>query len=538
MTSFRNFLCFILILCLTTVPTIVFANNNVRSPLVKEIYTLYKDGDYEQVVKKIDELIELVGEWGMAYYLKGRAYFLMSKYDKASEAFAKAYKANVFPRSMFYEYAQSLYGVNELKNARIFFKKAIDEGFSPDKALYYYAYCSQLLADYPEAEKNYKLLINATNADPGLKQASQFMLAKVYLEQSKEKGLAKEEFVQKVVIPELQKAKELDEKSAMAKDIVSEIQKVKKDNNLLYKDGRTVSESSLYFKFEQETSYDSNVTQESDDTASSVGTDKTSIVSNTDFELGYKFDIARLLVTTVEIAGSYSKYLNDDVDSVRMNNQYYYEPSIKNSVKHKINGKAASANLDFVYNGTSKAFQGDYKSLEAYSTHWSVSLGEQFSFFAAGDTMFSLKYKDFQGVDGSTTDSRSVALTTLQYFFLSEGRIYLLMFYLDDTKTKPIELSSTRSYLIKNSYIGGEIFSGFTWNGGVGINIIDTLEQKSTRGTEIMFMPDISLVRPNLFGKSFKSDLELKYELVKKSSDLDSYNYTDHILSLSFSINL
>ena len=77
----------------------------------------------------------------------------MKRYDLAIKRFKFIKSKSFTPREFFFEFGQANYATNNLEEARKAFQTSARQNFQKSSSLYYSAYISQIMEDYPEAEK-------------------------------------------------------------------------------------------------------------------------------------------------------------------------------------------------------------------------------------------------------------------------------------------------------------------------------------------------------------------------------------------------
>ena len=498
-------------------------------PLVKKVYTLYSQGNYIDCIKYADVLISRVGNWGMAHYLKGRSYFKLQDFENANRSFKKALKSKVFPQSSFYEYAQSLYTVNELDKARKFFKKSAKKDFESPNSRYYVASIDQLLENYKTAVRGFKAITRMEKADSDLKQSSHFQIGKIYVvmaERIKSKKKQKD-YVNKIVIPRFQKALEVDKNSKSAGQIKREIKDVQSRFKLLYADGRAKKAKKYSIKLTQKIDYDTNVTQSPDDTGSETAVDSAAPLSNTDVIGKYTWDKSNKFIITPELKLGFGNYFSDN-SSVTSSNSATIAPSLRNMFKHKVNKEAASLMFDIEYNYFLKDYAGDGRKY--FSSATTFVIGEKIKYFKLGDSSLKLKFKMYTGYQDSLNSS-TATINFTQFIALPKKRLVLVIFNMDSVSAE-VESNSTTSYMVRGDYIGLSVYKSIKFQGGLAFTMLDTGLQSETRGSELTINPSIKFTMPVLK----KGKAGFGYNYTTKSSKQESiYAYNKHLFSLDLS---
>ena len=521
---------------LTTLFIILISITNIQAneydPLVKKIYRLYKSGDYIETIKTVNLLIGRVGDWGMAHYIKGRAYAKLQNFEKADTSYKKAVKSKVFPSSSFYEYAQILYSTNELEDARNFFKKSIDRNFETANCHYYLGDIEQILENYDQATIHYQKIIEMKKSDLELKQAAHFQIGKIYIEKAgKLKGKKQKKYVQKEVIPQLRKSLDTHKNSPLASEIRKEIKDVQKRFKLLYKDGRPMASKNLKIKFGQTIEYDTNITQTPDDTGSESAVDKSAPISKTDFSFKYIYNKSSSFVIKPEVKLTFDKYFSDSGE-VYSNDSYSVGPSVRSEYKHTLKSKGATFNFDIEYNYFSKDFN-QAKSIEYFSGTTTFVIGEKIKWFKIGNSSLKFKFKTFSAHSDSLGSS-TITLNFTQFLKLTKKDLVLVIFNMDSTSAN-VKSNSTTSYMFRGDYLGPAIYKDIKFSSAFAITALDTGLQSETRGMELTINPSVTFTKP-IWGKG---SIAFKYNFTTKSSKQDDvYAYSKHVLGLIFNYSL
>ena len=512
-----------------------------EGPLVKQVYTLYRPGDYQGTIKKIDQLFKVVGDqWGMGHYLKGSCYLKLKDHKRAEQSFLKATKKRVVPKSALYQYAQILYSNNQLDRSKQLFSSAINREFEEVNALYYIAHINQLQENYPQAIAGYQSVSSHPKASKEIRQVSSYQIAKV--QEEKIEGMAKREdkkrYLRDTIIPQMKLAIRLAPESKMAQTIKGDIRKVKVRHGLTYKDGRPIKDYNYGFTFLSELSYDTNITLEADDAANEQQTKEASPVSKNELVGKYSYNYNGALVMMPEVRLTFDYHGEQDNPNIYQNDNYIVGVYFKNRWKYKLGKLPASHIFDLDYNYQAKDYQSNH-SLDEYSNSYTMTVGEDIKLFAIGSSKIKFKYKNYSGYT-TTLDSNTYTLHLSQIYKLPKREILIFTLNLDFNQSN-VESSSTNSYMARADYIGFKLYRDIKLDSALAITLVDTLEQSSIRGTETLFAPSLRLVKPfaKLFDGHITSKLALKYNFSKKLSKSSTiYAYTKHVVALEFQMRM
>jgi len=233
-----------------------------------EAYSLFKSGQYQELLEKLEKMESSFSEKGLFYYWKGFSYNQLKEYPKAQDSLKKSLGYSQFPREAYYDFAQSLYAQNKLNEAEVAFSKSVKNKIKPAKSLYYLGYIRQLRENHEGALKTYDELLGLSGVKKNLKQAASFRKGIVLLIQGKREK----------VIPQFKLALNIDEKSELGREIRRKIDSLKrKKSKQIMNNGRPIPDKRYNLRFNLNSGYDSNVLLESD-TAQSEATNKDALV--------------------------------------------------------------------------------------------------------------------------------------------------------------------------------------------------------------------------------------------------------------------
>ena len=82
--------------------------------LLKKAINLYQNGSYLETINTLDKLRKKHGFQSQSLYWQGLCYSKLQLFDKSIQKFKDALAWGAPPKDLFYEYAQSLYAMNQL----------------------------------------------------------------------------------------------------------------------------------------------------------------------------------------------------------------------------------------------------------------------------------------------------------------------------------------------------------------------------------------------------------------------------------------
>jgi len=502
---------------------------------LKKAYRLYNEGSYSEALDEINKVDpkkdeDLIGE---SNYWKGIIENKLQEFDKAALSFKKSRAADFEEDDIYYEYGQALYGSQELEKAIVQFELSIEEEeFKEIPSRYYIAYINQILEKYDPAIDYYERLIQNRDTPRDLVQSSRFQLANIdlaLLEADKKNTFEQvSEGVRMDVIPDMISAIYVDERSDTANEINQTIMALRKKYKIKPKtlvNGRVIPDSPWKFRFIEKASYDTNVTLEGDE-FTPKSTDIKALVNKTEVMGKYRILIKDRITINPELKLNRIFHSERGNTSVSQNDAYNLQGIVRNTYDHKIKEKMATALFDVSYSYTARDHrqQGE---LFFYGRTLSLSAGERIKFFEEGTSTLKLRYSTFSAYT-KNLDSTTIGLFAMQTWKFKNGHnlIGLTSF---DLKSVEKKSDSKNSYLFKANYLVPKIFKNTIFNGGLGITLVDTKEQKATRGMEKRINPSLELSK-RLY-QFF--DLSLSYDYVMNiSKDKTNYQYKKHVVGL------
>lgn len=507
-------------------------NPNIENS-VKEVVLLYKKGAYPQAIEKITPLTKNKKTKAIAWYWKGLCEAKLQNYDEANIAYGKAYGNKVQAKDFYYEYGQSLYAANELKKARKFFVKSAKKNFKAPTSLYYLAYISQLLEEYPIAIKYFKRIANRLKNKTDINQAANLQLAEIYLTQAERKSDPLKT-VKNIVLPQFDRAYEVASTSTIAPSILKRISEVKDKYDLddsKLRNGRKLNSKRYRIRFAQSFAYDDNVTNEGDE-ANIKATDKASAIFNTTLQGSYLFTHNRRFTHKPEVKITKKKHHEDNNGSVYTNDQDTINASIDNTYDATLWKKQLTTNYNLEFTETNQDWDQD-KQPEFYSRTFTHTLGEKikfldkyFSFLSS--TTFKLKYKVLESYDpAKKSDTKGWSITQTMLF--PKGMIGVLTINRDATDVERTPTSSTTTTLFRFDYILPKTIWDIKLSSSFSFTALDTELNQNTRGTEKTYKPSIKVERK--FLKIIDASLEYAYTK-NTSKDKITYAYSKNEVTL------
>jgi tetratricopeptide (TPR) repeat protein len=519
------------LLMLALLPVHLSANENLV-----EFYKFFKTGQYTSALKSLESLSVNQNSLSNKEYLKGLSYSRLQEYDKAAIAFKKAIDNGNSNIDIQYEYGQALYANNELKKSRAAFYKSSQANYNKETSLYYVAYISQMLEEYEIAVETYTSLLKVKNLESKLKQITRYQLAESMLMTAREKSPLPDDLknrVSRFILPMLQKAYEQDKTTPVSQEIFGRINDIKKEFDLdpyTMKNGRRLSPKAWAFSTGLKSKFDDNISLTSQENNTSASF-RESYIFEAEAYAKYETQFKKRIITSPEVRLTYIEHSDQQNSAVFQNDSLTLNLNVKNKYEHLLNQLPASFIFDL---DTSRVYKDSnaQKSRDFYAQAYTFTLGESFSYFNVGDTSIKFKYKIYSG-DNTQINNYTKSLSLDQVFFLPRNQLLVALLDASFTDNYNNTTSNSNTYLLRFDYIIPEIMPTYNLTMAMGTTLTDTLEQKSTRGTELMLNPSIDLTKQiNPHQK-----LSASIDYTKAGSDSVIYRYNKTVTTLEYKIN-
>ncbi|MGZ3806911.1 MAG: tetratricopeptide repeat protein [Bacteriovorax sp.] len=502
-------------------------------PSLEKYRELYKNAQYDDALEALKSVDDKNVSLKDRAYLSALTFSKLQRYDEAIANFKIAIKNNNESPDLYYEFGQALYANNNLRAARDAFMKSASKKFNYTASLYYAAFISELLEEYPLAKYNYARLIKDSRTDKKILQVSLFHYSKILLSmmREQEKTLIQLEInitknIPKYIIPLLNKALEVDKNSDLASEINQLIQNLTQEFRLdpnVMENGRRISPSRHYGSLSLREKYDDNVSQSKKGSAYFEG------------EGYYKYDFVfnKKVISSPDIRLNFTKYKNQNESQVYLNDSTTITTDLKNRIEHKIANRPASFLIDLDLSRQYKDWRGVHHR-EYFYQNYGLSVGEQFTYFNSGETTVRVKKSNYKEINNSLNDSSTDGITLDQYFFLFQGQ-HLLITTLDTSFVNYLnnKMLNTNAYSFRLLYLMFEFVPSYTLQWGATAIYTDTLKQRNSRGNEITLNPSIELTKK--ISESLR--MSINYNYTNNKSKSDSYAYEKQIVGTDLSYN-
>jgi tetratricopeptide (TPR) repeat protein len=518
-------------LSITASAALILMSGNAFGNTQEEFYKSFKAGQYPKALEALSGMKN--GSLATKSYLLGLTYSKMQEYDKAAKNFEIAIREKNNNNDLYYEYGQALYASNELKKAREAFKTSANNKFNRPASLYYVAHISQILEEHDVAKEYFLMTIKDKESDSKMKQISQFQLGETLLAIAREKSAQPEDLhrrVEKYILPMMNSAYNLDKRSSLSADINTRISEVMVEFNLdpnLLANGRRVDPKRYNGYASQKVRYDDNISLVNEEN-NVQQTKKSSFIFESEAYGVYNFILNKRYIISPEARLTFTQHSDRTESEVYQNDSFVMNFSLKNKYEHKIKDLPASFIFDIDYSKTNKDWQAQKKK-EFYAKSTTFTLGESFSYFDFGDTTVKLKRKNYIGAS-ETISNHTTAFSADQTIFLPIQHLIVAMFEVDFIDNFNNSSTNTNTFLFRFDYIIPEIRPTYTLGLALATTMTDTLDQRTTRGTEVSWNPSVDLSKD----LSAKSKISINYDFTKSTSNDPNYAYTKGVFTTEY----
>ena len=521
-----NYLAFFFILCLCL--KFSLANASYKETLAK-VYIHYSKAEYPEALKKLKTVKGNRDVQALVHYWNGKVYSKAQEYDKADIEFKKAIKKKAKIKDLYYLYGQTLYASQVLETARKYFlTSAIKRKFKPGASYYYSGVISQLLEEPKKAKKYYKRIVKLKSDEDGVKKPSLFQIAKIdYAKVLKIKDKEKvKSLVKEKILPQMVKARDYKRKHSLTRTIASTINSLKRKHKIGLPgkmiNGRRIPKNpwsnSLTFGIKNDT----NILSQPEDSSSLVASPYTDLSG----KIKYRFNSNKKDYSFhPSFSISTKRHMKRDNSSIYQNDNLSVDPTFGIVRESKAFKHMSKTMLDLDYNYTMQD-PNSKQALEYYTSHYQVSIGQEFRPFSMGDTTLKLKYKN----KAAHTDS--LVSNTVTFNLVQKTKMGSLTFNADFNTYKHSQSSSTDEFKFTLSPTISKKILGLSISPTYSYTITDNIYNTS-KGTETAHDPSVT------FTKKWKSlSANFNYAYTQKTSQDSSSSYTKHIFGFGMTYDL
>lgn len=535
----KKYILFISTLILFTGNT--FAKKRVvnTKKVVEAIFKMYDSGKYSKALKSLEKIQVNVADHvknrtdiqGLIYYWKGLCYVKLNEFETANQFLKKAINIKFPANDIYYEYGQSLYALDKMKEARIAFKNSVRMKYKMAVSLYYIAYISQQLKDYKKAVSFYNAIEKLDEEEKAdVLQAARMQVGDIYLKQV-EKMPDTFRSVEKYVIPQYEKALEVDKESKLADDIRAKIIRVQKRYDLMLfkmRNGVPTQKPRHFVKLSMLYGTNDNVNATDADTLSSLeAKDYSSAYSNARFFGRYTLYPNSSYSISPELSLDYTKYLSDS-EYIKPNNTLSYRGGMQVNYEHIYNNTPATFYFNIDHSLNEDDADAD-DSLAKSSSNTSFTFSEGIQLWAGNPSTIRLKYSTRTAVEeseSSTTNS-----------FIWEQLLYkgnqTFFFYtsFDMTKYPKLESSNTNGITARVDWILPTLWGVINPNFFISDRMTNYVKD-TERGVTSLISYGLSLNRP--ISSKWYMTFDFVVDSQSAKEDTDVYKATKMSLNLDY----
>ena len=518
------------------------SNSYAQGGIFDPALTAIKNGKFKQaffLLKKLN-----VKEENLLLkktYLEALCLNKLKRYDLSIKRFKFIKSKNFTPKEFFFEFGQANFAANNLEEARKAFVTSARQNFQKSSSLYYAAYISQLLEDYPSAEKNYNLLLKEKTTKRSMRQVAIFQLTQVLLsklENVKNKKVVLT-YIKKRIIPQLNMALRINPRAPVAKDILKRKKEleIKYGLNPLYLiNGKKLPPKAHSLSLSQSFKYDTNVTTSTESLAT-LQSMKDSNIFATSVSAKYTKPFKRMFTVSPGVSVSLTHHGNRIASDVYKSDSLSVTTTLANTYEHKLFGNQASLlfDLEHSYSGADRNSTGNLTKITTSSNGYTLSLGEKFKYFKFGDTTIKGKFKISKSYD-DTQHNKVYTFSLNQTAMLPSKHMLIFTHQSDFTRFDTTPASDTNTFLVRFDYVIPEIIRSYTLNFGLSGTFAPTITESTTpeRGMEITWNPSVKITKKT--SKSLSTTISYNYTK-KTSGNTATYAYTKQVTSIDLAFS-
>lgn len=487
---------------------------------------LFAAGKYSAAVEELTVVERLTGQnkenLGLASYWKGICYNRLQDYPNAINSFDKSLGLDYKPVDIHYEYGQALYAAEKYQEARIQFRESLKRKFKRAISLYYIGFLSRELGDRKKAVTFFKAIEKLPPEETkDVLQAAEFQIGDIYLDQV-EKSKDAFRAVENYVIPQYRHALSINEDSNLATPIKEKIIDLQRKYDLIMfnlRNGRPVANPAYLLRAALDNGYDTNVTFAPTETTISKSK-QSSMYTKGEVFGRYTAYHENYFSISPEVRFNYTRYHNR-VKEIYRNDNYYIAPALRTSYEYSLWKKPASFLVDYDFSQSQRDVNAKQK-LEFSSRAHSVSIGNRFNYFNAGESTVRLRYRMFDSYNDAS-DSKAISLSFEQIIGMGNNTLLFYSSY-DRTRTEN-KIFSTDAITARGDFIMSAGKLGAP-SFGLMLTSNDPINNRSNRGRELLLNPNARLTKS--FSRNWRGTVKYDYQK-NNSKDEAGFAYTKSV---------
>lgn len=507
------------------------------NPKLAAAQTFNASGNYAEVVRLLEkESFASPAEEGRRAYLLATAFAKLQAFDRALPYYQAAVRLSAPYPSLAYEYGQALFATQLLGEAEEQFKASITAKHKVAASAYYVAYVRQLQENYGGAADFYRRIQRMEGDPDRVKQPALFQLAELEYERTQRVTdlEPRAEALRMDVLPLFEAARDYTPGTQVAEQATARIAEIAQVTNAAASrmaNGIPLPLKPYALRLSEEIGYDSNVITLADDALVDVS-GKDSPYSRTSVLGKYQFNFDRAYSVIPELNLAATFYGRRSEPRVYQNDNIVFAPAVRSKYEHVSRGAPATALFDVEFNYMLRDYPQDH-SLPYYSRSWNFALAERVKWLDTGTTTLRLAFKFFENFD-PRRNALSPALTLQQNVRILGAYDLQNSFTVDYFRARDAEFDET-NYRLRQAVAFPRLFEKVDVLPSLNLQLKDTMRQSYFRGTEFLFNPSISLLRP--FAKNLEGSLEYSFSKNFSKSD-DLFQYTKHEAKVGIAYSL
>ncbi len=437
---------------------------------------------------------------------------------------------------IYFDYANILYNLQELKEARHQFELSAFNNYKKVDSLYYVGFISQLLDEIDLAKKTYYTLSKMPNMEPHMRQIVSFALAEIEFEQAKKIKNKKNQQTtfEKKIVPLLQETLKIDTQSRLVFEIYKKLIEARKLSGEIippenYANNQPFDSTKWNIYTSQNFGYDSNVIALANSSTLPVS-QKSSLFSRNNVQVRKAWILSDRFFFAPEVDSTLLYYLNQKESLVYKNNSWSNNVAIRSRMEYSILGSPTATGIDAEWNRFQRNTNGK-GNLTLFSNTYTISVHQRLQLTTLGFTKLTLAYRSFKATS-DTLDASNPAITLNQLLIFSNviSMNILLGFNWYNAKTPFFahhDIRLSYALFVMNSIPHWNLFFAldYVW--------ANTLSSRYVRGYEKTIIPscNISYSISQLFS------LDMSYSQINNLSlDHINFDYRRSLVNLMLSL--
>lgn len=498
---------------------------------VQNAMVAFKQGAYHQALDHLQKLNSNQRQTPAVLYWSGAAEHKLQRFDRAAIYLRMVLEKdfpNQYPDAA-YLLGQSYYAMQDFTHAGWAFQKSIERKYKIAASNYYLGYCAKTNKQDKRALEKFQKVIDLD--DEELQQSAMFEIGEVWNATAQETKLKDHqlEIYEKHAIPAYEKTIGFDHDSVIATqaegrlaEILSKFSGLKKQT----KTGTPLPIQPWVLRASEDIKYDSNVVNQPDDRVLKV-TNTASFLSKTAGFGKYEFFLSNWLALTPELSIDLTYHSARGDPNIYSNDNWNFNPALRSRLEHFIGTNTRAAGLiEYEYAYSLRDYLAKYTQ-SYYSRSSNFIFGERVEYFKFGSTTFKANLKLSEN-SNLLLNFLGLGASLLQNWKISNHLLDTTVSF--ESQRAKDSLYDQKNYKFTLGYHTPEIFWKTTMDLSFVFLLIDTMNQKDTRGYEKNYSPSLTLTR---FIKKDRWSVSLNYGFTRNDSkDTVNYAYSKHTVGV------